>query len=239
MAYQLPDLPYAHDALEPHIDAQTMEIHHGKHHAAYVTNLNAALDGHRVDGPPDRRRDREPRDPPRRQAGRRAEQRRRPREPHAVLGVALAERRRRAVRRARRGASRARSAPSTCSSNRWSTRASSGSARGWSWLVWDGTGLAVLSTPNQDSPRDGGQDPAARHRRLGARVLPQVPEPPSRVPRGDLECRCLGCDRRPLRDRPRLAAKDGGRTRLPSLSHAHAHDGRHGQARLGDRRTAA
>ena len=45
MAYQLPDLTYAFDALEPHIDAKTMEIHHDKHHAAYVTNLNAALDG--------------------------------------------------------------------------------------------------------------------------------------------------------------------------------------------------
>ena len=44
MAYQLPDLPYPFDALEPHIDAQTMEIHHGKHHAAYVNNLNAALE---------------------------------------------------------------------------------------------------------------------------------------------------------------------------------------------------
>ncbi len=44
--HQLPDLPYAHDALEPHIDARTMEIHHGKHHAAYVANLNNALDGH-------------------------------------------------------------------------------------------------------------------------------------------------------------------------------------------------
>jgi Fe-Mn family superoxide dismutase len=45
MAYTLPDLPYAFDALEPHIDAQTMEIHHDKHHAAYVTNVNAALEG--------------------------------------------------------------------------------------------------------------------------------------------------------------------------------------------------
>jgi Fe-Mn family superoxide dismutase len=44
MAHQLPPLPYAFDALEPHIDAKTMEIHHGKHHAAYVTNLNAALE---------------------------------------------------------------------------------------------------------------------------------------------------------------------------------------------------
>src|SRR5512133_845201 len=44
MAYTLPPLPYAFDALEPHIDAQTMQIHHGKHHQAYVNNLNAALE---------------------------------------------------------------------------------------------------------------------------------------------------------------------------------------------------
>lgn len=46
MAHQLPALPYANDALEPHIDAKTMEIHHDRHHNAYVTNLNAALDKH-------------------------------------------------------------------------------------------------------------------------------------------------------------------------------------------------
>ena len=46
MAHQLPDLPYSHAALEPHIDEQTMQIHHGKHHNAYVTKLNAALDSH-------------------------------------------------------------------------------------------------------------------------------------------------------------------------------------------------
>ncbi len=45
MAFELPQLPYVLDALEPHIDAKTMEIHHGKHHNAYVTNLNAALAG--------------------------------------------------------------------------------------------------------------------------------------------------------------------------------------------------
>lgn len=44
MAHELPALPYATNALEPHIDARTMEIHHGKHHAAYVTNLNKALE---------------------------------------------------------------------------------------------------------------------------------------------------------------------------------------------------
>jgi Fe-Mn family superoxide dismutase len=46
MAFVLPELPYAFDALEPHIDARTMEIHHGKHHAAYVSNVNAALENH-------------------------------------------------------------------------------------------------------------------------------------------------------------------------------------------------
>ena len=45
MAFELPKLPYAFDALEPHIDARTMEIHHGKHHAAYVANVNKALEG--------------------------------------------------------------------------------------------------------------------------------------------------------------------------------------------------
>ena len=46
MAYELPPLPYPEDALEPHIDARTMSIHHDKHHAAYTTNLNKALEGH-------------------------------------------------------------------------------------------------------------------------------------------------------------------------------------------------
>ena len=50
MAFTLPALPYALDALEPHIDARTMEIHHGKHHQAYVTNLNAALAGTEWEG---------------------------------------------------------------------------------------------------------------------------------------------------------------------------------------------
>src|SRR5690606_20765264 len=50
MPYTLPDLPYAYDALEPHIDAQTMEIHHSKHHNTYVANLNAAVDGTEYDG---------------------------------------------------------------------------------------------------------------------------------------------------------------------------------------------
>lgn len=50
MAFELAPLPYAHDALEPHIDAKTMEIHHGKHHAAYTNNLNAAIAGTELEG---------------------------------------------------------------------------------------------------------------------------------------------------------------------------------------------
>ncbi len=50
MAFELPNLPYAHDALEPHIDAKTMEIHHGKHHAGYTNNLNNAIAGTELEG---------------------------------------------------------------------------------------------------------------------------------------------------------------------------------------------
>ena len=51
MAYTLPELGYAYDALEPHIDARTMEIHHSKHHNAYVTKLNGALEGSGIEAP--------------------------------------------------------------------------------------------------------------------------------------------------------------------------------------------
>ncbi|WP_350289661.1 superoxide dismutase [uncultured Croceitalea sp.] len=50
MPFELPSLPYAHDALEPHIDARTMEIHHGKHHNGYTTKLNAAISGTALEG---------------------------------------------------------------------------------------------------------------------------------------------------------------------------------------------
>ncbi|MEX1000842.1 MAG: superoxide dismutase [Crocinitomicaceae bacterium] len=50
MAFKLPDLPYAHDALEPHIDEKTMTIHHGKHHQGYTDKLNAAIEGTDLDG---------------------------------------------------------------------------------------------------------------------------------------------------------------------------------------------
>ena len=52
MAHQLPNLPYAFDALEPYIDATTMQIHHDKHHAAYLTNLNKAIEGSEYESMP-------------------------------------------------------------------------------------------------------------------------------------------------------------------------------------------
>ena len=50
MAFELPDLPYAHNALEPHIDEQTMKIHHGKHHQGYTNKLNSAIEGTEMEG---------------------------------------------------------------------------------------------------------------------------------------------------------------------------------------------
>ena len=104
MAHQLPPLPYDASALEPHIDAQTMQIHHGKHHAAYVNNLNAALEKH----PDLQSKSAEDliRNSQRRAGGhphRRAQQRRRPCQSHDVLADHGARQGRRADRTDRGG----------------------------------------------------------------------------------------------------------------------------------------
>ena len=70
---------------------------------------------------------------------------------------------------------------------------------GWSWLVWDGTALAVYSTANQDSPLAAGRHAPARDRRLGARLLPEVPEQAARLPRGLVERRQLARGRAEVR----------------------------------------
>jgi Fe-Mn family superoxide dismutase len=151
MAYSVPPLAYGFDALEPHIDAQTMEIHHDKHHAAYVTNLNAALEGTEwMDRPiesvlasldviPDDKRTAvrnnggghwnhtffwEIMGP---NGGG---------EPSGALAAAIAD--------TFGGLDDLKSQVNDAGVKRFGS--------GWTWLVWDGTGLAVKSTPNQDSP---------------------------------------------------------------------------------------
>ncbi len=158
MAYSVPDLTYPFDALEPHIDARTMEIHHDKHHAAYVTNLNAALEGTEwMDRPID--------------------------DVIANLEI-IPEDKRAAVRNNGGGHANhtlfweimgpdgggeptgdlaAAIAETFGSLDDLKSQVNDAGVKrfgsGWSWLVWDGTGLAVVSTPNQDSPVMEGKTP--------------------------------------------------------------------------------
>jgi superoxide dismutase, Fe-Mn family len=151
MAFELPELSYSFDALEPHIDAQTMEIHHDRHHKAYVDNANAALDGTEWAGssvesvltnldsiPEDKRT------AVRNNAGGHAN--------HSLFwqimgpdgggepGGDLAA----AIDDAFGSLDALKSAINDGGVKRFGS--------GWTWLVWDGTGLAAYSTPNQDSP---------------------------------------------------------------------------------------
>jgi Fe-Mn family superoxide dismutase len=151
MPHELPPLPYAFDALEPTIDARTMEIHHDKHHQAYVTNLNAAVEGTEwADKPVEdviANLDRIPEDKRmavRNNGGGHANhtlfwQIMKPGgggEPSGALAAAIND--------AFGDTESLRAAVNDAGVKRFGS--------GWSWLVWDGTGLAVRSTPNQDSP---------------------------------------------------------------------------------------
>jgi Fe-Mn family superoxide dismutase len=149
--YELPELPYAYDALEPTIDEQTMRIHHGKHHQAYVDNLNKAIDGTDWDG--------------------------RPIEQVLANLSSLPEDRQTAVRNNGGGHANhslfwqimkpggggdpsgalAQAIGDTFGDpDQLKAALNDGGVKrfgsGWTWLVWDGTGLAVYSTANQDSP---------------------------------------------------------------------------------------
>ena len=102
MAYTVPDLPYAYDALEPHIDEATMRVHHDKHHQAYVDKANAALEGTEWADTPIEEIVASLGSLPADKQGPRAQQRRRPLQPLSVLDLDVARRRRPARRRARR-----------------------------------------------------------------------------------------------------------------------------------------
>ena len=158
MAYSVPDLSYAFDALEPHIDARTMEIHHDKHHAAYVTNLNAALEGSDwMDRPIDdvlQNLDAIPEDKRtavRNNGGGHANHTlfweimgpNGGGDPSGALGNAISEK--------FGGLADLKSAVNDAGVKRFGS--------GWTWLVWDGSGLAVESTPNQDTPVMDGKTP--------------------------------------------------------------------------------
>ncbi len=158
MAFELPSLPYAEDALEPHIDARTMGIHHGKHHAAYTGNLNAAIEGTSLDGmsieailsdlnaAPENIRT-----AVRNNGGGYAN--------HnlfwQIMGPngggepsgALAD----AINSAFGGFGDFQSAFSAAAATRFGS--------GWAWLVSDGGAVSVTSTPNQDTPLMEGQTP--------------------------------------------------------------------------------
>jgi len=151
MPYELPPLPYDYAALEPTIDEQTMRIHHGKHHQAYVDNLNKALEGSQWDGKPLDQvlamLDTLPEDkqtPVRNNGGGHANhslfwQIMKPGgggDPSGSLAAAIT---------ATFGdADELKAQLNDTGVKRFGS--------GWTWLVWDGTGLAVYSTPNQDSP---------------------------------------------------------------------------------------
>jgi Fe-Mn family superoxide dismutase len=158
MAYEVPDLPYSYDALEPHIDEATMKVHHDKHHQAYVDKANAALEGTEW-------ADREVEDvlkaldslpadkqgPVRNNAGGHYNhslfwEMMSPDgggEPEGDLAAAIDE---------TFGSFDAfKEEFKNAGINRFGS--------GWAWLVWDGSGLAVVSTANQDSPISDGQVP--------------------------------------------------------------------------------
>ena len=151
MPFTLPDLPYAYDALEPTIDARTMEIHHGKHHQAYVDNANKALEGTEwadnsvesvlasLAALPD-----DIRTAVRNNAGGHAN--------HSLFWEIMSP----------DGGGEPEGELKAAIDDLWGSTEDLKSAvndhgvkrfgSGWTWLVHDGTGLAVRSTPNQDSP---------------------------------------------------------------------------------------
>ena len=199
MPFTLPPLPYAPEALEPHIDKMTMEIHHGKHHGAYVTNLNKALESAPA------------------LAGKTVE------ELLANNCAIVPENIRTAVRnnggghinhsmfwqimkpngggapvghvaQAITGTFGGFDAFKEKMNQAGATRFGSG----WAWLVKTAGGLEVIFHGQPGQPRNGGQVPGDGNRRLGARLLPEVSEPPPRVSRRVVERGQLGRSRKPL-----------------------------------------
>jgi Fe-Mn family superoxide dismutase len=158
MAYEVPPLPYDYDALEPHIDEQTMRIHHDKHHQAYVDKANAALDGTDWDGKPIedvlKNLDSLPQDkqtPVRNQGGGHYN--------HTLFWESMSP----------DGGGEPSGALADAINSAFGSfdefkekMNATGAAQfgsGWAWLVHDGSGLAVVGSANQDNPISKGQTP--------------------------------------------------------------------------------
>ena len=160
MAFTLPDLPYAFDALEPHIDAKTMEIHHDRHHKTYVDNLNAALEKHPEFKAGDdiealmRRFDEVPEDiktAVRNNGGGHAN--------HSLFWQVMGPGGGGAPTGDIAGAIDAAFGGWDACKEKLINGGKGRFGSGWSWLVDDGGKLAVTDSPNQDSPLMNGQFP--------------------------------------------------------------------------------
>ncbi len=158
MAYEVPALPYAYDALEPHIDEATMRVHHDKHHQAYVDKANAALEGTEwADKPVEdvlKSLDSLPADkqgPVRNNAGGHAN--------HTLFWESLSADGGGAPDGALGDAIDAAFGSFDAFKEKLEATGIGQFGSGWAWLVHDGSGLAVVGTPNQDSPLSKGQVP--------------------------------------------------------------------------------
>ncbi|KFL44549.1 superoxide dismutase [Lysinibacillus sp. BF-4] len=158
MAHELPKLSYAYDALEPHIDAQTMEIHHTKHHNTYVTNLNAAIEGTDFAGtelitlisdidalPADKQT------AVRNNGGGHAN--------HSLFWEVIAPGGANAPTGELATAIDKKFGSFDAFKEEFAKAATTRFGSGWAWLVVDNGEIAVISTPNQDSPYMEGKTP--------------------------------------------------------------------------------
>lgn len=158
MAYKLPELTYAYDALEPHIDARTMEIHHSKHHNTYVTNLNAAVEGTEfadkdinelianLDALPA-----EKQTAVRNNGGGHAN--------HTLFWEVIAPGGSNEPVGEVKAAIEAKFGSFDAFKEEFAKAATTRFGSGWAWLIVDGDSVAITSTPNQDSPVMEGKTP--------------------------------------------------------------------------------
>lgn len=146
MAHQLPSLPYAFDALEPHIDARTMEIHHGKHHATYVAKLNEAIAGTELEGKSLEEICRRHVDKPavRNNAGGHWN--------HSLFWTLMGPGKGGAPKGEVAAAIQAKFGSFEEFKTQFKNAAIGRFGSGWAWLVVKDGALAITSTPNQDNP---------------------------------------------------------------------------------------